>query len=201
MPSYPRSILPASATPFIGPAGLQSFGASGKAQVRALAQGGRRWSETYPAFYASSDAGRELLAWLNYARNNMVVFDIVHQLHLTHKGGGGGTARVVGGSQTGSSLNTDGWTGSNPVLKAGSLIKVAGLPFVLDVVVDAPNLSSGATTLTVSPSIFNAPADNAIITYTGVTVSAFIPEPPDMPAVGADDIMQGLRVTFAEKVA
>lgn len=203
MPSFPRSILPASATPFLGPAGLQSFGTSGKAQIRSLAQAGRRWTETYPAFYASSDAGRELLAWLNYARNGMVAFDVVHQLHLTHKGSGGGTVRVKGASQTGTSLVTDGWTGGNPVIKAGSLIKVAGVPFVQDVVVDSPNLSGTTTTLTISPGIFQggAPADNAIITYTGVTVLAFISEPPDLPAVGPDDIVQGLRVTFAEKVA
>lgn len=200
MASWPRDILPQSVTPFIMPGALQSWSQSGKGQHRATVQIGRIWTETYVPFQVGSITGRKLLAFINNHWRNGLTFDIDHRSYLTHLGGGGGTARVNGGSQTGSSINTDGWTGSNPVARAGDIISFAGIAHVFDLTADAPNLSAGACALAINPPIFagGSPADNAIITYTGVRLNAKIAEAPNIPAAGPDTFIGGLTIVFRE---
>lgn len=203
MPAFPRDLGPPQATsPFEMPGPLLAMSESGKIQRRSIGQVGRRWTEVYRPFKATSLAGRKFLATVTDYWRNGTAFDIEHYHFLTHQGGGSGTARVNGASQTGSTIATDGWAGSNPVLRAGDLIKFASLPVVRDVVVDAPNLVSGGVTLTINPPIQSgeSPPDNDLITYTGVKLLAVLLEAPRPPEVGPNGYVMGFRLSFRELV-
>lgn len=82
------------------------------------------------------------------------------------RGVGTGTPLVKGGSQTGDTLITDGWTTSTTgILKAGDWIQLGSdsttrLYKVLD---DVDSNSSGEATLTLWPSLRSSPSDNAAI--------------------------------------
>lgn len=74
-----------------------------------------------------------------------------------------GTPLVNGGSQTGKSLITDGWSGTNPAFLAGDLVGYVdptGRNVMHRVVADVTP-SAGAATLTLAPAIRRSPADNA----------------------------------------
>lgn len=201
MPAWSRTILPMNVTPMTMGGALQSRGQSGKSQRRATTQAGRIWKETYKPFKLNSAAGRAFVAMIMDYWRNGTAFTIDHRSYLTPFGAGTGTPLVNGAGQTGSTLNTDGWTGSNPVLKAGDIIKIAGVPGIRDITADAPNLVSGACGLSINPPIFvgKSPADNAVITYTGVLLDAFLLSGPeelvDMPPNG---YVAGLTLTFVE---
>lgn len=202
MSAWPRVILPQSVTDFEVPGALQSVGQTGRAQYRSTQQIGRVWTETYPPFKAQEADGRAFLAMIRDTWRSGASFTIEHYLHRTKLGGGTGTPRVNGVSLTGSSLPTDGWTGTNPVLKAGDLFLIAGITSAFEVTADAPNLSAGATTLSISPPIFAgaSPADNALLTITSVLLSAHLAGPPQIPNVGPDEYVAGLTLTFREDV-
>lgn len=105
----------------------------------------------------------------------------------------GGTPLVNGASQTGSSLVTDGWTGSNTITQ-GTVFTLAGVYEVHPetktttsrlqqfVVTALATASGGAATLSISPSITTSggtqtvsgsPADNAAITVVGTASTAY----------------------------
>lgn len=69
---------------------------------------------------------------------------------------------VAGGSQTGDTLDTDGWSASSAVLQAGDWIGVNDELKMLSS--DATTDGTGAVTLEFSPNLHSAPADNAAIT-------------------------------------
>ena len=84
----------------------------------------------------------------------------------TARGVATGTPLVKGASQSGNTLETDGWTTSvTGILKAGDYIQLgsgstAKLHKVLD---DVNSDSSGNATLTIFPDIRTSPADNSAI--------------------------------------
>lgn len=202
MASFPRAILPSSTTAFLMPGAMQTWSSSGKGQHRSTIQVGRIWRETIGLFKADSINGRALLAFLNNCWRNGLVFDIEHYFYQTHKGGGTGVAVVNGPGQTGTTLNVNGWGGTNPVLRAGDLIRIAGLTPVYDVTADAPNLVSTLAALSINPPIFagGSPVDNAIVTYTGVRLNAFLYEAPSIPDAVKFGYIDGLQLTFREAV-
>lgn len=84
----------------------------------------------------------------------------------TPRGTAGGTPLVAGGSQTGSSLTTDGWS-AGATLLAGDYFHFtngAGGRELKIVRTDATADGSGAMTITFDPPIRSAPADNAALT-------------------------------------
>lgn len=105
-----------------------------------------------------------------------------------------GTPLVAGGSQTGASLVTDGWTASSAVLKKGDIFTIAGVYRVhpeskattgtlqqFVVTADKSADGSGNATVAISPSIVTSgatqnvsgsPADNAAITVVGTASTA-----------------------------
>ena len=201
MAAFPRTILPRSATPLRGAGALQSIGNTGKIQRRSVMQKGRWWTETYPAFRPGDATGRAFLAFVDEAWGAGSDFTIEHRNYLTHNGGGSGSPLVNGAGQTGTSLATDTWGGSNPVLKAGDLIKIGTFPVIM-LTADAPNLSAGATTLTIWPPFYsgNSPANNAAITYTGVTFSCVLLNPPEVGNIPPGDLLVGYALTFMEAI-
>lgn len=199
MPTFPRAIEPSRSVPPEMPGALLGFGFTGKSQSRSTMQVGRTWQETYIPFDSTSVDGRAFLAFVNNVWRNGITFDILHYSFKTHNGSGTGSPLVAGAGQTGSSLNTDAWTGTNPVLKNGDIIKISGHP-VFDITADAPNLAAGATTLAINPPIFtgNSPTNNAPITYTGVLIVARIARRPASPPAGNRSLIIGYRLTFQE---
>lgn len=82
-------------------------------------------------------------------------------------GAGGGTPLVNGGSQTGSSLITDGWPNSTAILKAGDYFTVNGEYKM--VTADASSNGSGEATISFAPVLRASPANNAPLTITNPT--------------------------------
>ncbi len=82
--------------------------------------------------------------------------------YTTPRGVATGTPLVNGGSQTGNTLVTDGWTVSTTgILKAGDYFSVGGeLKMVTQ---DANSDASGNCTINFEPAIRNSPSDNASI--------------------------------------
>ncbi len=72
-----------------------------------------------------------------------------------------GTVLVNGASQTGTSLIIDGLT-STP--QGGDVFKIAGIDLIYTIA-STPTVSSGGTTLTITPALASSPADNAAITF------------------------------------
>lgn len=202
MPAWPRNIVPSQVSPFKMPGSLLSLSDSGKAQLRSTLQRGRVWTEEYQLFDTQSDDGLALLMTINNYFLNGTIFTIDHRLYQTHTGGGSGTPRVAGAGQSGTSILTDGWTGTDPVLKAGNIIKFASIDQVFDLAADAPNLSAGAVTLSLNPGIVvgGEPPDNDLITYTGVQLNAFLLDVPDFPYAFGRKHLKGLTLTFMESV-
>lgn len=196
MPSFPRTVVPSKTTMFsvLGP--LLSIGPTGKMQARTLAQMGRWWSEEYAPLRVSEPAVRGWLAQVRAGWSLGTVWDLSHYSYLTKNGGGSGSPTVSGGGQTGSTLVTTGWGGSTPYLRAGDIIRVAGMNYVLEITADA---STG--TLAIFPPIpsGDSPANGAAITHQGVLLRAVLAEPPNIPlSLPANGFLAGVRLTFRE---
>lgn len=200
MPDFPRTVIPRSATHPIQPPGLSSWGASGKGQFRDIIHVGAQWTETYPPLRASDTTVRAFITQVNELWRNRTVFDINH-LKLTLMGGGGGTPLVNGATQTGSSIATDGWTASaNGVLRAGDIIKFAGVNTVYFVTADVNSNASGQATILINPKIYSggSPANNAIITINNVKFRAVIVNLPELPKAMPGDVYGEFEITFRE---
>ena len=162
---------------------------------------GRRWTETFSALSTADAATLGFLATIQDYWRSGTIFDISHRMFQTPKGVATGTPLVNGAAQTGPSLVTDGWTTSvTGILKAGDVLKLAGLNPVYDVLADVNSNASGQATLTLSPPIFSgqSPVDNAALTVSGVLFRACLIEPPLPPEADADQLMEGLVLTFQE---
>lgn len=201
-PTWSRTVIPQTTTGFSFPGPLVSIGATGKVQVRATGQGGRSWEETYPPLSTVNATHREFLVRVREAWRAGTVYSVDHLLYQTKLGGGSGSPTVNGANQTGSSLATTGWTGTNPVLRAGDLIAIAGLNQIRELTADAPNLVSGATTLSIMPPIpaGSSPANGASITYAApVRLQARILG-VDWGRAASDGFLYGLTLTWREDV-
>jgi hypothetical protein len=201
MPTFPRTILPRRVSPANFPGPMISEGETGKLQLRAFTNAGRRWRETFSALSTADAATLGFLATIHDYWRSGTIFDISHRMYLTPKGVATGTPLVNGASQTGASLVTDGWSANvTGILKAGDVIKIAGLNLVYDITADVNSNASGQATLSLSPPIFSgqSPADNAALTVTGVLFRACLSEPPLMPDADADQLLDGMVLTFRE---
>lgn len=90
----------------------------------------------------------------------------------TPRGAATGTPLVNGGSQTGSSLITDGWTNSTLVLKTGDYFSVNSE--LKMVTADATSNGSGQATISFKPALRSSPSDNAPLTVTNTTVTMIL---------------------------
>jgi len=206
MPAFPREITPMESTPFQMAGAMSNWGHSGKSQHRSFMQAGRVWTETYPPFKANGIEGRKFLALINDFWRTGTEFTISHYNYLTRNGTGGpGTPLVQGASQTGATLTTDGWgINQSNVLRAGDIVKIAGIKRVFDVTADASSngVGTGVAIISINPPIFvgGSPADNAALTINGVALDAFIYSDPNLPSIGANQYIGGLTLTFRESV-
>lgn len=91
----------------------------------------------------------------------------------------GSTPLVKNGSQTGSSLTTDGWAASTLVLKAGDYFSVNSE--LKMVTADVTSDGSGNATVNFKPALRNSPSDNAPLTVRDATCTMILVD--DMQAM------------------
>lgn len=124
---------------------------------------GDQWFATWEIAVGTKAMRAEWQAFLMQASNVENVFK-AYDHYNTLQGAGGGTPLVVGGSQTGNTLATDGWPNNTLVLKKGDAFSVNNELKI--VTADATTNGSGAVTISFEPKIRVSPADNAPITTT-----------------------------------
>jgi hypothetical protein len=203
MPAWPRAIRPNGSSPPLYPGGLQSWGLSGKGQLRAIGNAGRIWTETYRPFDLQSADGRAFIAAINEFWRNGIIFDIQHLLYKARYGAGGGAPLVNGAAQTGSLINLDGCPVSTPNwLRQGDILRFAGLNPVYDITANVNTTAGGAAAIPINPPIFvgGSPADNAVVTIDNVLFRAVIHERPELPQAGVVGILADLTLVFREAV-
>ena len=137
---------------------------SGVTQVVELT--GARWYANYTVAPLSASAAGEWIAFLSKLRGQANQFYGYDPARTTAQGALGGTPLINGGSQTGNSLVTDGWSASvTNVMKAGDYLAYAttsGRSLHM-VVADANSDGSGNAAFTIEPAIRVSPANNATI--------------------------------------
>ena len=132
-------------------------------QQQVINHAGRRWEIDVNLRPMRHSDARIWIAWLAKLDGALNTFTMSDPLGCTPQGSAGGTPRVNGSSQTGSSLNIDGCTTSTTNwLKAGDYIQLGtGADARLFMVKDNVNTnSSGQATLSLWPNITTAPANN-----------------------------------------
>lgn len=137
--------------------------------------GGSRWEgelvfETYA--YDKPDERAELKAFISALKGKANVFNYGDPEYLVFgaRGVATGTPLVKGGSQTGVTLETDGWTiNTTGIVKAADYIQLgtSDNAQLYQVLSDANSDGSGNATLTLNRPLITSPADNAAIVITG----------------------------------
>jgi hypothetical protein len=113
-------------------------------------------------------------------------------------GTGSAGVTVDGAGQTGSSIDTTGWpTTTSNVVRAGDLIKIAGVGYTLEITDDANSDGAGAATIYFNPPIYDAPIDTAAVTTTNVDINAVIVE-LSIPDIRNAFYYDGITVSFRE---
>lgn len=125
---------------------------------------GARWMATYTLTpYGENEAKLDeikmFLLRLRGGANTFYAFDPDRRVA---KGTPTGSPLVNGGSQTGTSLITDGWTASTVVLRPGDYFTVNNE--LKKVVSNVTSDGSGNATITFEPPLRSSPADNAPLT-------------------------------------
>lgn len=202
MPSFPRTLLPRTATIPEVPTGLRSAGGSGKLQLRTTTQVGRVWEEVWPDLRLGRADVEALLAFIAWAYHTQQILTLTHTaLPGSGKaplGAGGGSPLVKGASQTGEDLLTDGWSNSiTNVMRAGDVLTIANQNVLYQSVNDVNSDGSGNATIKLNPPLVASPADNAVITRTGCTIRAVIWD-YSAPTGRPGQFTSGLRVRFRE---
>lgn len=204
MPTWPRSKLPTEASwpDFPGP--LRAVGQSGATQSRSTTQVGRTWQEVYGPLRRGDPEAQAFLAVVNNYWRNGTIFQIDHRAQRALLGAGGGSPTVNGGSQTGMSINTHGWSaGVSGILKAGDVLLLPGLTVVYDVTMDVDSDGSGNVAIPINPPIFvgGSPTDAGAVTINAtpgaVSYRALI-DTVQMPTAGVNEAYMGLTITFRE---
>lgn len=165
-PAFPRTIASRLTSPPEFPDGLEQWGQSGRGQFRSHDNVGRVWEEIYPAVDLLTANGRALIAAINQARREKIIWDIQPPHWRDNYGVGGGSPAIDGGSQTGDTLNIkNGPATITNWLRWGDIVKIAGLQLIYDVRGNVDTDSLGEAELPISPPIFagGSPADSAAI--------------------------------------
>lgn len=168
MAQFPTSPPPTSLRIGSNQPTLVSTAHSLQRQVRS--RGGHRWliSSAWAVLRRS-----EWAAFFGFAqgqRGQYGTFTYVLPGNLSNaQGVATGTSLVNGGSQTGRSVITDGWSANiTGILKAGDFIKFTGHNKVYVLTADVNSNGSGQATLAIEPALFVSPSDNELIIVSNV---------------------------------
>ena len=139
---------------------------SGRRQSRQI--GGQYWRmrASFPPMTRADFA--PIYAFVIKQRGRYESFSIVPAVISTGQGSPAGTPLVDGASQTGRSLDTDGWNNSISIFKAGDYLKIAGNDKVYMVTADVSSDGSGDAEINIEPALVASPADDAAITHSSV---------------------------------
>lgn len=152
----PRSVVATTASPFTG-------------EVQTYVHQGQWWEAELKFPPLDRADGEALVAFLLSLNGMEGTFLLAPPGAETPRGLATGTPRVNGSSQTGTTLNTDGWTTSRTnILRAGDWIQLgsSSTARLYRVLADVNSNASGQAALDLWPKIRTAPADNALITVT-----------------------------------
>lgn len=144
--------------------------------IQTTSRKGSLWKATLQ-FSNLSGADRKVmqafLAALNGQQHRFTLHDHSH----TRRGAGGGTLRVNGGSQSGTTLLCDGATASVAnYLRAGDYISFNNELHM--VVADTNSDGTGAVSISVAPPIRKTPANDALVDYLEPVSGVFILSSP-----------------------
>lgn len=134
-------------------------------KIKVYDNGGKRWRAniTLPSMTVAN--GRIWRAWFLALNGMEGTFWLSPTLDKTARGIATGTPLVNGGSQTGQSLVTDGWTTSQTgILKAGDWFQLGN--YLYQVMQDANSDGSGNATFDIWPSLRSSPSDNDALILT-----------------------------------
>ena len=205
MAAFPRTVPPATVTYPTNIGSLISVGQSGGVQTRSQNAQGIVWQETWSALPAGNEDVQELLMTIQNLYNTGATCTLTHYLlpgsgKAINGAGASDSAEVKGTDQSGTTLNTDGWTNNTGVLKAGDCFTIAGLSVLFRATADVTSHASGGTTaISIMPPILagSSPADNADLTVASATITAVILDYTSASA-GPAEYIGGLSVTFQE---
>ncbi len=140
--------------------------------VQTSSRKGSLWKASLQFNNLSGDDRKVMQAFLVKLNGQQHRFTLQDHSH-TLRGAGGGTLRVNGATQSGTTLVCDGATASvNNYLRAGDYISFNNELHM--VVVDANSDASGNVSLSIAPPIRKTPADNTIVDYTVPVVGVFM---------------------------
>lgn len=201
--AFPRTVAPMQVSRPWLPGALMDMAHSGGIQIRATKQVGWAWEEKWPPLHVGNADDMALLAQIDYMWNRRAIETITHPLipgsGRAPNGAGGGSPLVDGAAQTGGALVTDGWPNNIPnVVRAGDVVSLAGDNIVYENRTDASSNGSGQATLNLVPNLRVSPANDAVITTTGVTYRVIIMGRSRFEGSRAPDYFAGMTVIFTE---
>ena len=140
--------------------------------VQTASRKGSLWKASMQFNNLSGDDRKVMQAFLVKLNGQQHRFTLQDHSH-TPRGAGGGTLRVNGASQSGTTLVCDGATASvTNYLRAGDYISFNNELHM--VVADADSDASTNVTLSIAPPIRKAPADDTIVDYTIPVLGVFM---------------------------
>lgn len=165
--AFPSTPLPAKVTLGAVWATLQDMTQSGRRNVRQL--GSQKWtlSCAFPSTMSKAQF-MPIMGFLMAQGGRFETFTFISPELKTPQGAASGTPLVNGGSQTGTSIITNGWVVSTLQMKAGDILKFAGSTKVYMVTQDASSDGSGNMTINIQPPLLESPANNEALTVTDV---------------------------------
>ena len=204
MATFPRTRLPERVGALWLPGAMKEMSHSGLLQIRSTKQVGWSWTEEWNLLSARNAADMGLMAFITRTWNRGEIHEFTHPLTpgsgLTKNGIGTGTVLVNGGSQTGGTLVTNGWTGGVTVnaVRAGDVVKIAGDNAVYMVDTDADADLSGNLTMNITPPLRVSPANAAAVTISGVTFRATIMSRSQHEGSQAPQYYGGMSIMLSE---
>jgi hypothetical protein len=163
VPTYPETPAPMEATVTSLTPTLVSVTNSLKRQARS--RGAHRWEIDlrYGAMTRATFA--PLWAFL-VSREGQARSFTVRVPAMLPRGSVAGTPLVDGASQTGFSINTDGWGVGSLIYRAGDFVQFEGDPKVYMVTSDVTATGGGAASLPIYPALRRSPLDNTPVNIT-----------------------------------
>lgn len=145
-------------------------------QVQRKARSNAIWVARYVLPPMQRSLYSDWVSFFNKLEGNLYTFYAYDPHNRVARGELGGTPKVNGADQTGSSLITDGWpTSQNNVLLPGDYFSVNG---ELKVVTNTVNSDTeGDATIEFKPPLRNSPSDNADLTVTNTQVEMILTFP------------------------
>jgi hypothetical protein len=138
-----------------------------------LLLGGTRWIFTGTLPHMTRAQAAEWIAFFDKLEGMVNTFNGFDPDCKTPRGNiAGSTPLVDGGSQTGSTLVTDGWAASTTVLKKGDYFSVNSE--LKRVTADAITNGSGQVTISFKPALRSSPSNNAAITVQNTTCTMIL---------------------------